>query len=62
MKREYDDVEVVESMQYCVKSKHQENVDRMNEEMGYHNMKDKANNGKYPSRMEGAKRNTQVME
>jgi hypothetical protein len=51
----------VESEQYCMKKSWQaRNVDEMTAKMGYHNMADKANTPKPPTKMEGEKRNVQL--
>lgn len=51
----------VEHEQYCMKkSWNAKNTDEMSAKMGYHNMADKANTPKPPTRMEGEKRNVQL--
>lgn len=51
----------VENEAYCMKKSWQaENVDSMNEKMGYHNMSDLANTPHAPTKMHGAKVNDQL--
>lgn len=54
-------VNAVENMQYCVPSMQKRNVDSMTQMSGYHDMSDRANTGKWPTMMEGAKINKQPM-
>lgn len=55
------DVKSVENEQYCVPSMNKRNVDSMNNQMGYHDMSDRANTKPWPTSMQGAKRNVQEM-
>lgn len=55
------DVKAVENEQYCVPSMQKRNVDSMSQQMGYHDMGDRANTKPWPVSMSGAKRNAQEM-
>ena len=57
----YGEEGTVRHEQYCMSSEQKENVDEMNKLSGYHNMADKANTEKYPTKMGGERRNTQLM-
>jgi len=49
----------VEDKQYCMPSWQKRNVEDMNQKMAYHNMGDRANVGKAPTKAPGAKVNAQ---
>ncbi len=57
---DYKDNGVVENEAYCMNSWQKRNVDSMNDQMGYHNMADRANAAHPPTPVRAAKSNPQL--